>query len=58
MGVVSTLMRRSNENKSCMKVDESRLDITTHIATSKLMKVGGQMRVLTLINSHLRLTKA
>ena len=32
MRVSSTLMPRSNENKSCMRVDESLLDITACVA--------------------------
>jgi hypothetical protein len=46
-GVFSTLVLRSNENKSCMRVDESWLNITARVAktlikiwtSSKLMRV-------------------
>ena len=34
MRVFSTLMPRSNEDKSCMRVDESRLDVTARVSKS------------------------
>jgi hypothetical protein len=58
--VFSTFMPRSNENKSCMRVDENWLDITTHVAkpliniwtSSKLMRVDENWRSNTKENGN------